>query len=425
MAKRFLILFAAVLVLTFLAGVGNLLADPLYEIPFLGLFEKELEPGEVYVIKDQDGKVLSKMARVVYDGDELIAEDNKHYKVKKVEGKVAYAEYVGEHDIDIESYIGASALEVAEQGQNSNNLIAIYHTHSDESYVPDDGTESKPANGGIFDVGEAFSQKLREKGINVIQSKASHEPHDSNAYKRSRRTAVDLMGKGPSILIDIHRDGIQDPGYYNTKLFNVDATKTRLVVGRQNQNMYSNLEFAKKVKARINEIYPGLVKEIFIAKGNYNQDLSPRTLLIEVGTHTNDKDKAENGAMLFADALPQALGLTPGGGAPGKGLPGNAPQNRTDWTSILLILGTVIIGGGAFLLLSSGSLEGAKEKLKQFTSSEWANFMGGVNKRFKRYNVQESNLNNKTLYIEEVSETGERPMEPKETNDERAEYQKD
>jgi stage II sporulation protein P len=306
---------------------------------------------------------------MIYEGDELIAEDNKHYRISKVERTTAYAQYIGKHDINPNEYTSASILEIAQNTNPKNNLVAIYHTHSDESYVKGDGTESKPSQGGVFDIGEIFAQKLEKNGINAVHSKNSHEPHDSNAYRRSRRTAVDLMKKAPSVLIDIHRDGIKDPNFYSDNISGVNATKTRLVVGRQNQNMQSNLEFAKNVKARINKMHPGLIKEIFIAKGNYNQDLSPRTLLIEVGTYTNGKDQAKNGAALFADALPKVLGIA---GGPG----GNAPQNRSDWTSVIWILAAVIIAGGAFLLISTGSFTKAKEKLKEITSIEWANFLG-------------------------------------------------
>ena len=47
-----------------------------------------------------------------------------------------------------------------------------------------------------------------------------------------------------------------------------------------------------------------MIKGIFIAKGNYNQDLAPRSILIEVGTHTNSLEAANNGASVFASLLP-------------------------------------------------------------------------------------------------------------------------
>ena len=67
----------------------------------------------------------------------------------------------------------------------------------------------------------------------------------------------------------------------------------QLVVGRQNQNQAANQEFAEKLKAVADEKYPGLVKGIFAAKGNYNQDMMPTSILIEVSTHENEKEAAQ------------------------------------------------------------------------------------------------------------------------------------
>ena len=50
-------------------------------------------------------------------------------------------------------------------------------------------------------------------------------------------------------------------------------------------------------------MYPGLVKGIFYARGNYNQDLSPLNLLLEAGAHTNSRDAAIRGISLFAEVV--------------------------------------------------------------------------------------------------------------------------
>ena len=62
--------------------------------------------------------------------------------------------------------------------------------------------------------------------------------------------------------------------------------------------MQANMDFAKQMKAYYDEVQPGLIKGIFKAKGNYNQDLGPRTILIEVGTHTNSAEQAKSAAVL-------------------------------------------------------------------------------------------------------------------------------
>lgn len=342
-----------------------------------GGFEQELKPGEfITIIDEKTGDVVDEMSRVVYTGDELIDENNRDYRITRVKGNKAYAKMTGQAaDIVWKPEWDAAP---AATSINKNNLIAIYHTHSDESYVPTDGSESIPAKGGILKVGAALAAQLKSEGLKVIDDKTPHEPHDANAYHRSRKTAVKLLQKNPVALLDIHRDGVPNPNFYNKKLDGEDITKVRLVVGRQNPKMASNLAFAKNIKAYMDKHKPGLIKGIFIGRGNYNQDLGTRTLLLEVGTHTNSRIWAEKGADLFADAFPAVLNLkSTAGGRPGGGITApNPSENRSSWSAAGWIIGIIIIAGAAFLFISTGSIKGMKSKLGELGKTEFANFFG-------------------------------------------------
>ena len=74
----------------------------------------------------------------------------------------------------------------------------MYSTHSDESYVPSDGESSKLEDAGIYDVGEALAKSFEESGIEVVYSKETFHPHDAGAYRRSRRTAEELLKDDPT-----------------------------------------------------------------------------------------------------------------------------------------------------------------------------------------------------------------------------------
>ena len=367
------------------AGVAIMLGENMLVSVFspdFGAFENELKPGEYFTILDKNAKVLDKTSRQVYVGDELITADNLHYKVQKIEGKKAIAEFIGKEDIAWEvneSNVGRPVSANVDQSlpaqaqQPKNDLIAVYHTHSDESYIPTDGTESEPGDGGILKVGNVFSEKLQSLGIEVVHDLRSHEPHDSRAYLRSRRTASKLLSKDPIAIIDVHRDGVPDPDFYIDEVSNVPVSKVRLVVGRQNQNMQTNFDFAKRLKGYMDQKYPGLVKGIFLGKGNYNQDLSPRSILIEAGTHTIKRERAEKGIALFAEALPPVLGITaaptPTGNETAAGTGGDA-------ASTIFIIAALVLGTALYLVVSTGSIEAAVKKAKQFITVEWANFLG-------------------------------------------------
>lgn len=320
-----------------------------------------------FTIRDTNGRILDMTARMVYPGDELIAEDNRHYRIHRIEGDTAWAELLG-----VETLSWDEARPVTTRG-GARNLVAIYNTHSDESYIPTDGTESIPAGGGIYKVGEVMAEKLRSLGVQVEYDKRPHEPHDAEAYRRSRRTAVKLAQNGPAAILDIHRDGVPQASFYNAHIAGLEVTKVRLVVGRQNANMEANLDFAKRLKAYLDEKYPGLVRGIFIARGDYNQDISPRSILVEVGTYTNRRDQAQKGGALFVEALPPVLGIGTAASPQGPGPvgPGAPPSTLGDWKGVLWVIVALVVGGIAFLVISTGSWEGAKERLRRFADREW------------------------------------------------------
>ena len=339
----------------------------------LGSWEKEMDCGTYFSLVDETGKELDQISRFVFIGDEFILEDNSRYKVIKIEQQQnkAIAQLVGKEELvwrEEWSEVPATTKIAENQGR-----VGVYMTHTDESYIPTDGTASKPGNGGILKVGNVFANNLKEQGVNALISFNKHDPHDANAYHRSRKTAAQLLKNNPIALVDVHRDGIPDPKFYKTEVKGLPGTKIRLVVGRQNPHMEANLAFAKNLKAYFDKTSPGLVKGIFMGKGNYNQDLGPRAILIEVGTHTNSRTAAERGVEHFAEGIPRVIGAITGPEvAPGvkKGL-----ERTGTGKSILWLFMLAIIGGGSFLFLSTGSLQGSWAKLSQL-GKEFANYLG-------------------------------------------------
>lgn len=77
----------------------------------------------------------------------------------------------------------------------------------------------------------------------------------------------------------------------------------------------------KKLKAAADSEYPGLIKDIFIGKGNYNQELMPQSILLEFGTHTSNKEEVLRSTELMADVLHTVLFGTGGPARPPRTLP--------------------------------------------------------------------------------------------------------
>lgn len=338
---------------------------------------------DVIEVLDEDGKYIFATAVGVSEGDRYISEENNEYKIIKVDGKKATAKFVGKVDLlsGDKSLLGAIGdLPPLAQG-GGNKTVALYHTHSAESYSP--GPAFKEDRGEVYDVGHFLKQEFEKRGVKTVQSEDTFLPHDGGAYDRSRRTAAELLKQRPDAIFDVHRDAIPRPEEYRTKVDGQQVTQVRLVVGRQNPNMQANEEMAKRLKAIADKKHPGLIKGIFYAKGKYNQELSPRALLLEFGTHVTTKEEAEKSTAALADSIYTMLygaGGTAAGGEKGT----NRAQGNAGWRNLLWVVGAVVVVGIGFLFLNEGGVSGVSSRLKNFGSEEFANFLGRVKRRKKR-----------------------------------------
>lgn len=314
-----------------------------------------------FSLEDENG-VITYTARILDVGDSYIAADNQRYEVVEITGDriiVEAKEKITLPDMKQlttavkpsiwERLFGAAASKQDDE-EREWNTIGIYHTHNAESYVPTSGVDSE-THGDIMEVGRALADALNNLGYNAVWSDNSHLPHDGEAYLRSRRTAVELMKHKPGTLIDVHRDATP-PEVYETEIEGKPTTKVRIVVGRQNENRETTLEYAKRIKAVADEKYPGIIEGIFDARGNYNQDLGPRMILLEFGAHTNPLELAKQAAQFFAEIIPAAAGLSSS----------EAAQQETEQTSpvayrsILWILGITAVIVIGYLIINKQSL---------------------------------------------------------------------
>lgn len=334
----------------------------------------------LHVAVDSAGAYLFTFSGTLTEGDEYISEDNILYRIATVTDGRAVAERIGEETMPDVSWldVGASqavfageevltvAAEAKTDGESDEKkLIAMYVTHSDESYIPTDGTESVMGQGGIYDVAREFRDQLQALGIDVILDESTHLPHDAGAYRRSRQTAERLLQRMPDAIIDIHRDGIPDESEYEKTIDGEEASRVRLLVGRANQNSEVNREFAKQIKAIADKEYPGLIKDIFIGKGTYNQDLSPNAILLEFGTHTISKERVLNSTEMMAEVVSTALYGPQTGSAKAENVstPATEAQNKSSASGIVWLVVAVIAGVVIFALAQTGGGKSMGEKI--------------------------------------------------------------
>lgn len=332
--------------------------------------------GGHYTWVDEQDTFITYTAITPVVGDSYIHADNRLYEVEAVDGdKTVRAKFVEQLElprvtvgVTADAAAGATAgwFEVQADGRNGESgPIGIYHSHNAESYVETSNEEFTEPQGDIVDVGRALQEALEEQGYEAIHSENSHLPHDGGAYQRSRATVRELLEEGVVALLDVHRDAIPAE-VYRTEVEGEEMTKVRLVVGRQNPNREANLELAKRIKALADEQYPGLVKGIFNAQGNYNQDIGPRTILLEFGTHETSLEEAVRSTKFIAEIFPAAAGLAPGSGGAADAI-GGAGLRSALWVALIAAAGTF-----AYLWINEGSPQAAWNRIRGFFRREMA-----------------------------------------------------
>lgn len=270
------------------------------ETEMIESLDKEKEKN--YSIYTTDGSFLFEKEGVKI-GDEYLSKEFKKYVVEAIDenNQTGIARFIGvikKPNIDFSTKPNFVS--------NEENSLALYCTHNDESYVTGDGTESVYGAGGIHDIANALKNNFINMGIKTTFNETLHIPHDNSAYSRSSKTAKTLLENEPDAIFDIHRDGTSR-SYYITRDGGKERCMVRIVVGKANGNMKENEEFALYLMSVANELYPWLIKDIYYATGHYNQGLSNKSLLFEMGSHLVEKSLVLESVAPLADVINTAL----------------------------------------------------------------------------------------------------------------------
>lgn len=272
-----------------------------------------------FTVYDEGGKVLLLKGDDINEGDNYLSSDNKLYEIYSVDSdkKTAKAKFIRDEkmpEYKVSPKEKTASVVGSRVGGNSNKLayaktekiVGVYHTHNDESYYTPDGVDSVYGKGGIQDVGKILVENLEKLGIETIYREDLHLPHNSGAYTRSQVTAAALLNSGAQAIFDIHRDSTKRD-YYLTKVKGEQMSSIRMVIGKASANYEENKNFAYSIKAYADSVYSGLIKDIYIGKGNYNQQLSSRAMLFEMGCENIEKDLVLKSTEYLAKTLDVVL----------------------------------------------------------------------------------------------------------------------
>ncbi len=193
-------------------------------------------------------------------------------------------------------------------------LVIIYHTHSSESYMPysESNYHREEEEGTVRDVGNVMESELKKRGINVVHDKTLHDrPSYNESYTRSLETIQKLSGQYPSAvyIIDLHRDAAAASAKEG-KYIEIDGkrvAKFSLVVGKANENYETLSDFVNVIVKRAEEKYTGFGGNIIEKDYKFNQFVTDRAILLEVGNNKNTIEEARLCGKYFADILASVI----------------------------------------------------------------------------------------------------------------------
>lgn len=209
--------------------------------------------------------------------------------------------------------------------------ILIYHTHATEAYrqTEKDAYEesgkyrTKDPEKSVVAVGEKLKLALEEQGYEVIHDVTNHEPPKlSTAYSRSLETMLDQKNahRGLRYFIDVHRDayGSSSSGEKDYVLIDGrECARLMFVVGTgkgatgtgfsEMPDFDENHAFAEQITENLRSIQKLLMRDVRVKTGRYNQHVSDRCLLVEVGHNANTLEQALNSVPYLAKAIDAAI----------------------------------------------------------------------------------------------------------------------
>lgn len=236
---------------------------------------------------------------LVYGNNEKILEMNYNDDYSNLEELKEISSYIEDpNPVDVE-----------------NPLIYIYNSHQLENY-DSSNLDIYGITPNVLMASYLLREKLNAKGLSTIVEDYNMAEFltlngwdHSGSYKASRIFILDKKNKYPSLeyFIDIHRDSV-NKSVSTVNIGGKSYARILFVVGLEHSNYASNLKTMEDINDICNKYYPGLSRGIYKKEGAgvngiYNQDISPKSILIEVGGVYNNIDEVLNTTEAISNIL--------------------------------------------------------------------------------------------------------------------------
>lgn len=185
-------------------------------------------------------------------------------------------------------------------------LVYIYNTHQTESYSSD-YMDTYGITPNVLMASYILKGTLDKLEIPTLVEESNvgeflrlNNWKYNESYKASRFYLLDAINKYPTIklFIDLHRDSISK-GNSTITINNKEYAKVLFVIGKEHENYKKNLDLTNSINDKINKLYPGLSRGVLQkagvgVNGIYNQDLSEKVILLELGGNKNNINEVLN-----------------------------------------------------------------------------------------------------------------------------------
>lgn len=201
--------------------------------------------------------------------------------------------------------------------------VLIVHSHTSESYTPSEGYGYEASGDyrtldntrNVVAVGDALTAALEAAGISALHDTTCHDyPSYNSSYANSRQTVERILAEHPSVMmvIDVHRDAAEEVFRETAEVEGRTAAKLMLVVGTDEGGLWhpfwqENLSCALKLQALANRRYPDLFKSLALRASRFNQDETPASLIVEVGSTGNTLPEALTAAEYLGNVIAELL----------------------------------------------------------------------------------------------------------------------
>ena len=250
----------------------------------------------------------------------IIASSKTNHISNKTLNKIKSPEYILKYTLDI-NFIKDDpvSLEVkkdlSEEDNKKQYQIYLYSTHEKEEYK-DHYLENYNIIPNVKTAQYIFEDYLKDLGISVlVENRSVTDILKANSwpYRRSydaSRVYVEETIKSHDpfdLIIDLHRDSsvlTKTLLEYNGKKY----AKILFVVGAEHENYQANYKLVEHLNSLIEAEIPGLSRGISLKSGAgvngiYNQDLSTKSILIELGGQYNEIEELNNTIEILAKVI--------------------------------------------------------------------------------------------------------------------------